>query len=78
MASYLSIDNATKTYVDEYVTTACKNLINLQRIFPACHATVIRHTMSVETLIKPTARSVTYRENGGFSSFNQTYGSKMK
>lgn len=57
MASYLSIESATSTYVDEYVTTACMNRMILQSTFPAYHAMVIRHTMSVDTLISPTDRS---------------------
>lgn len=58
IASYLSMLKATNTYVDAYMTHACKNRMNLQAIFPARHDTVIRQIMSVRTLSNPTERSV--------------------
>lgn len=58
MASYLSIDNATSTYVELYVTTACMNLINLQATLPACQVTVVLQIISVSTDIRPTNKSV--------------------
>lgn len=48
---------ATKTYVDAYVTDACRKRIVLHAIFPARHDTVIRHIMSVRTFNSPTQRS---------------------
>lgn len=59
MASYLSIDRATSTYVELYVTTACMNLISLQATFPACQVTVVLQIISVSTDIKPTNKSAT-------------------
>lgn len=57
MASYLSIDKATSTYVELYVTTACMNLISLQATLPACQDTVVFQIISVSTDIKPTNKS---------------------
>lgn len=57
MASYLSIDKATSTYVELYVTTACMNLISLQAMLPACQDTVVFQIISVSTDIKPTNKS---------------------
>lgn len=50
--------NATKTYVDAYVTQACINLIHLHATFPARHETVILQIMSVKTLNNPTHKSM--------------------
>lgn len=58
MASYRSILNATKTYVDAYVTHAWINRTNLHATFPARHEIVIRQIISIRTLKIPTNRSV--------------------
>ena len=58
MASYRSMLSATSTYVDAYVTHTWTKRISLQATFPANQEIVIRCTMSVRTLSKPTLRSV--------------------
>lgn len=58
MASYRSMLSATRTYVDAYVTLACRNFITLQATFPARHEIVIRQMMSVNTFNSPTLKSV--------------------
>lgn len=53
---------ATKTYVDAYVTEACRKRIVLHATLPARHDTVIRHIMSVKTFKSPTQRSEIYNK----------------
>lgn len=59
MASYLSIDNATSTYVELYVTRICTNFISLQATLPAYQVTVILQIISDSTFIRPTNKSAT-------------------
>lgn len=49
--------NATKTYVDAYVTLTCMKRINLHAKLPARQDTVTRQMMSVKTFNKPTHKS---------------------
>ena len=48
--------------MEAYVTIACVNLINLHAKFPASHVTVKRQMISVNTLSRPTLRSIIENE----------------
>jgi hypothetical protein len=52
-----------KNYIKKKCILTCKNRTSLQAAFPAFQATVMRHTMSVSTLINPTLRSATTTTN---------------